>query len=126
MMLQDRGGHGYTDMGKAAADLIVKANHTEGLASVFTFYDTTSPSVFADIDRTKANMLGVPPSRIFEAMQVYLGSSFVNDFNLLGRTFHVTAQADAPFRRTNGGYRQPACPLRQRRDGSDRQRRHFP
>ena len=100
MMLQDRSSHGYAEMGKAAASLIGQANRTEGLKSVFTFYDTTSPSIFADIDRAKSNMLGVPPSRIFEAMQVYLGSSFINDFNLLGRTFHVTAQADAPFRRT--------------------------
>ncbi|PNB33039.1 hypothetical protein C1X73_38415, partial [Pseudomonas sp. FW305-130] len=50
--------------------------------------------------RTKANMLGVPPERVFEALQVYLGSVFVNDFNLLGRTYRVTAQADAPFRNT--------------------------
>ena len=46
----------------------------------------------------KADMLGVPPERVFEALQVYLGSAFVNDFNLLGRTYRVTAQADAPFR----------------------------
>ena len=45
-------------------------------------------------------MLGVPPERVFEALQVYLGSAFVNDFNLLGRTYRVTAQADAPFRAT--------------------------
>ncbi|HVJ56040.1 MAG TPA: multidrug efflux RND transporter permease subunit [Aliidongia sp.] len=100
MMLQDRSGHGYQDMGKAASDLIAKTNETQGLSSVFTFYNTASPSIFADIDRAKANVLGVPPSRVFEAMQVYLGSLFVNDFNLLGRTFRVTAQADAPFRRT--------------------------
>ncbi|HEX8415286.1 MAG TPA: efflux RND transporter permease subunit, partial [Sphingomicrobium sp.] len=48
----------------------------------------------------KADMLGVPPSRVFEALQVYLGSAFINDFNLLGRTYQVTAQADAPFRAT--------------------------
>ena len=54
--------------------------------------------VFADIDRTKAEMLGVPPERVFEALEIYLGSSFVNDFNFLGRTYRVTAQADGPFR----------------------------
>ena len=100
MMLQDRSGHGYTEMGEVAQKLIAEANKTKGLSSVFTFYNTGSPSVYADIDRQKADLLGVPPSRIFEAMQVYLGSAFVNDFNLLGRTFHVTAQADAPYRRS--------------------------
>ena len=55
-------------------------------------------------------MLGVPPERVFEALQVYLGSAFVNDFNLLGRTYRVTAQADAPFRDTTGRHRQPARP----------------
>jgi multidrug efflux pump subunit AcrB len=54
--------------------------------------------VRADIDRDKAQILGVSPSAIFETLQVYLGSAFINDFNLLGRTYHVTAQADAPFR----------------------------
>jgi hydrophobe/amphiphile efflux-1 (HAE1) family protein len=100
MMLQDRSGHGYQDMGRVADDLIGKANKTEGLAQIFTFYNTSSPSIFTDIDRQKADLLGVPPQRVFEALQVYLGSAFVNDFNLLGRTFHVTAQADAPYRRT--------------------------
>jgi hydrophobe/amphiphile efflux-1 (HAE1) family protein len=100
MMVEDRSGHGYADMGKVASELIAKANKTKGLSSVFTFYDTASPSIYADIDRAKADMLGVPPSRVFEALQVYLGSVFVNDFNLLGRTYHVTAQADAPYRRT--------------------------
>ncbi|WP_019832826.1 efflux RND transporter permease subunit [Sphingomonas sp. PR090111-T3T-6A] len=100
IMLQDRGGHGYQDMGKVAQDFIAKANATKGLSSVFTFYDTSSPSVYADIDRTKADMLGVPPGRVFDALQTYMGSTFINDFNLLGRTYHVTAQADAPYRRT--------------------------
>jgi hydrophobe/amphiphile efflux-1 (HAE1) family protein len=100
MMLQDRSGHGYQEMGKVANDLIAKANKTEGLAQIFSFYNTSSPSIYTDIDRRKADLLGVPPSRVFEALQVYLGSAFVNDFNLLGRTFHVTAQADAPYRRT--------------------------
>jgi HAE1 family hydrophobic/amphiphilic exporter-1 len=56
--------------------------------------------VYADIDRVKAEMLGVSPDKVFEALQVYIGSAYVNDFNYLGRTYQVTAQADAPFRRT--------------------------
>ncbi len=100
MMIQDRGGHGYEALAGQAYGLIGQANQTPGLAQVYTFFNTMTPRVFADIDRRKADMLGVPPDRVFEALQVYLGSSFVNDFNLLGRTYRVTAQADAPFRAT--------------------------
>jgi hydrophobe/amphiphile efflux-1 (HAE1) family protein len=100
MMVQDRGGHGYEALGKEAYALIGKANQAEGLAGAYTFFDTATPRVFADIDRAKADLLGVPPERVFEALNVYLGSAFVNDFNLLGRTYRVTAQADAPFRAT--------------------------
>ncbi|QDZ08637.1 multidrug efflux RND transporter permease subunit [Sphingomonas panacisoli] len=100
MIVQDRGGHGYDDLAQKSFGLLGKANQTPGLAQVFTFFDTGTPRVFADIDRAKADLLGVPPERVFEAMGVYLGSAYVNDFNLLGRTYRVTAQADAPFRAT--------------------------
>ena len=71
-------------------------------------------------------MLGVPPERVFEALQVYLGSAYVNDFNLLGRTYRVTAQADAPYRDDRGRHRQAADPLQPRRDGADRLGRDLP
>ena len=100
LMVEDRDGKGYVELEKAANALIAKANQTKGLQAVYTFFETGTPRVYADIDRDKAEILGVPPARVFEALQVYLGSAFVNDFNLLGRTFRVTAQADAPFRRT--------------------------
>jgi multidrug efflux pump subunit AcrB len=100
MMVEDRGGHGYQALAGASYGLIGKANQTEGLRQVYTFFDTATPRVFADIDRPKADLLGVPPEKVFEALQVYLGSAYVNDFNLLGRTYRVTAQADAPFRAT--------------------------
>lgn len=100
MMVQDKGGHGYQALGKEAYALIAKANQAPGLAGAYTFFDTATPRVFADIDRAKSDLLGVPPERVFEALNIYLGSAFVNDFNLLGRTYRVTAQADAPFRAT--------------------------
>ncbi|MHA6720461.1 efflux RND transporter permease subunit [Sphingomonas sp. RS6] len=100
MMIEDRGEHGYAELGKTAFGLIGKANQTKGLSQVYTFFNTATPRIFADIDRRKAEMLGVPPERVFEALSVYLGSTFVNDFNMLGRTYRVTAQADAPFRAT--------------------------
>ena len=98
MMVEDRNGAGYEALGKAAGAVIAKANQAKGLAGVYTFFDTGTPRVHADIDRAKAEILGVPAQRVFETLQVYLGSAFVNDFNLLGRTYRVTAQADAPFR----------------------------
>ena len=100
MMIEDRDGRGSKALEQAAYGLLGKANQTQGLSYVYTFFNTGTPRVFADIDRQKAQMLGVPPERVFETLEVYLGSSFVNDFNLLGRTYHVTAQADEPFRRT--------------------------
>ena len=98
MIVEDRTGHGFQQLSGLSWGLIGKANQTPGLKQVYTLFDISTPRVFADIDRRKADMLGVPPERVFEALQVYLGSAFVNDFNLLGRTYRVTAQADAPYR----------------------------
>jgi hydrophobe/amphiphile efflux-1 (HAE1) family protein len=100
MVVEDHGDHSVQQLSGLSWGLIAKANQTPGLKQVYTLFDISTPRVFADIDRRKADMLGVPPSRVFEALEVYLGSAFINDFNLLGRTYHVTAQADAPFRAT--------------------------
>ena len=98
MIIQDRGDNGYQAMEQAAYQVMGAAQQEKGLANVFTLYNTATPRVWADIDRAKSDMLGVPPERVFEALQVYLGSAYVNDFNLLGRTFRVTAQAEAAAR----------------------------
>jgi hydrophobe/amphiphile efflux-1 (HAE1) family protein len=100
MIVEDREGRGYEGLAVVANKLISKAHQTAGLARVFTFFDTGTPRIFADVDREKAAMMGVPPERVFQTLQDYLGSAFINDFNFLGRTFHVTAQADAPYRNT--------------------------
>src|SRR3546814_17259 len=97
LMVEDLGDQGYDALGKQAFGVIGKANQTAGLQQIYTFFNTATPRIFADIDRRKADMLGVPPS---QALQVYLGSAYVNDFNLLGRTYRVTAQADAAHRAT--------------------------
>jgi multidrug efflux pump len=65
---------------------------------VFTTYRASTPQLYADIDREKAKMLNVPLANVFEALQVNLGSVYVNDFNLFGRTFQVRAQAGGEFR----------------------------
>ncbi|WP_077145952.1 efflux RND transporter permease subunit [Sphingopyxis sp. KK2] len=98
MIVQDRSDAGYQALEQAGGQLIGAAHQQRELANVFTLYNTATPRVYADIDRAKSDMLGVPPARVFEALQVYLGSAYVNDFNLLGRTFRVTAQADAASR----------------------------
>ena len=98
MIVEDRNGQGPQKLSGLSWGLIGKANQTPGLSQIYTLFDVSTPRVFADVDREKADMLGVPPQRVFEALQVYLGSAFINDFNLLGRTYRVTAQADAPFR----------------------------
>jgi hydrophobe/amphiphile efflux-1 (HAE1) family protein len=98
MMIEDRGGNGYKAMQEAAYGVIAKANQDKNLAGVYTFFDTGTPRVRTDIDRDKAQILGVAPSDIFDTLSVYLGSAFINDFNQLGRTYRVTAQADAPYR----------------------------
>jgi hydrophobe/amphiphile efflux-1 (HAE1) family protein len=100
LYVQDRSGRGYPALEGAAWAMAGSASATPGFAQAFTLFNTRSPQVFADIDRTKAEMLGVPIGRVFEALSIYNGSAFVNDFNILGRIYRVTAQADNPFRLT--------------------------
>jgi HAE1 family hydrophobic/amphiphilic exporter-1 len=76
------------------------ANRTPGLVGVFSFFETSTPQVYADIDRVKAEMLGVPVNSVFNTLSTYLGSTYVNDFNLFGRTYQVRVQAEGDFRRT--------------------------
>ncbi|ARJ64296.1 RND transporter [Magnetospirillum sp. ME-1] len=99
MMLQDKGGRGSKALEEAAQDMAAAAAKVPGLSGMFALFNTRTPNVYADIDRVKAQMLGVSTERISEALQVYLGSAFVNEFNYLGRTYRVTAQADYPFRK---------------------------
>jgi hydrophobe/amphiphile efflux-1 (HAE1) family protein len=96
--VEDRAGLGYDALNKIVWGLVGDANKDPSLAMVHTKFEVSAPRVYADIDRAKADMIGVPPSRVFETLGIYLGSAYVNDFNLLGRTYRVIAQADAPFR----------------------------
>ena len=98
MYVQDRSGRGPRALEQAVGTIVGPANQTPGLVQVFTLFNTTTPQIYADIDRTKAEMLGVPITRFFDTLSTYMGSTFVNDFNILGRTYRVTAQADNPFR----------------------------
>jgi len=100
MYVQDRAGRGPRALEQAVGGITGAANQTPGLVQVFTLFNTSTPQIYADIDRTKAEMLGVPITRFFDTLSTYMGSTFVNDFNILGRTYRVTAQADNPFRLT--------------------------
>src|SRR5258708_33603730 len=97
---EDRAGRGARALEQAVGAILGAANRAPGLVQVFTLFNTATPQVYADIDRTKAEMLGVPITRFFDTLSTYMGSTFVNDFNILGRTYRVTAQADNPFRLT--------------------------
>ena len=98
--VQDRSGRGLPALEGAAWAVAGSARAVPGIVQPFTLFNTKTPEIYADIDRTKAEQLGVPISKVFETLSVYMGSAFVNDFNILGRTYRVTAQADNPFRLT--------------------------
>ncbi len=100
MMVEDRTGQGSEALAAAAAKLVAAANRSPEFAGVFTLFSTRTPSVFADIDRERAEKLGLTPASVFDTLQVYLGSAYINDFNYLGRTYEVVAQADGQFRRS--------------------------
>lgn len=99
-LVQDRAGSGYQALQEATDKLIAACASDPDLANVFTTYRATTPQLFANIDRVKASMLNVPIGSIFEALQVNLGSAYVNDLNLFGRTFQVRVQSEGQFRRT--------------------------
>jgi multidrug efflux pump len=98
MMIEDRGNLGYDELNKAVQAFMAKAATDKRLAGVFSGYQINVPQLFADVDRVKAKQLGVPLSEINQALQINLGSLYVNDFNQFGRTYQVRVQADAPFR----------------------------
>jgi hydrophobe/amphiphile efflux-1 (HAE1) family protein len=98
LMVEDRGG-GPLDVLQAQADNLAEAgNRTPGLVGLFNGFRANTPQLYVDIDRTKCKSLGVPLNAVFDTLQVFLGSYYVNDFNEFGRTWQVNLQADAPFR----------------------------
>jgi hydrophobe/amphiphile efflux-1 (HAE1) family protein len=98
MRLQDTTGMPAAELARVTQEFVAEANKTPGIANAFTTFAAATPQVFVDVDRDKAQMLRVPVTNIFEAMRVFMGSAYVNDFNMFGRTYRVTAQADGDFR----------------------------
>jgi multidrug efflux pump len=98
VQIEDRAGVGFETLYEETQRLVAEARQRPELANVFTGFEINAPQVRANVDRDKAQAQGVELASLFETMQVYLGSLYVNDFNRFGRTYQVTAQADLPFR----------------------------
>jgi multidrug efflux pump len=122
LQIEDRAGLGYDALNEATKAFMAKASQAPELAGLFSSFQVNVPQLYADIDRTKARQLGVAVTDVFDTMQIYLGSLYVNDFNKFGRTYSVRVQADARFRaraddvgqlkvRSNGGEMVPLAAL---------------
>jgi multidrug efflux pump subunit AcrB len=98
MMVQDKSGAGYGALEGLTFAMMGEAQKSQDVTQVFTLFNTGSPRVAADIDRDRAQLFGVQPAQIYEALGTYLGSTYINDFNLFGRTLRVTAQAEPAAR----------------------------
>jgi hydrophobe/amphiphile efflux-1 (HAE1) family protein len=98
MLIEDRQNLGYEALEQATSAMMMKANKAEGIQGAFSTFNTKTPRLFADVDRERAEQLGVPVNNVFSTLGSYLGSNYINDFNYLGRTYRVTVQADAPYR----------------------------
>lgn len=100
LYVQDRTGLGYGELQNAVQNLSGALSQTPGLGYPFSSYQSNVPQLDARVDRVRAKAQGVALTDLFETLQVYLGSAYVNDFNRFGRTYQVIAQADSPFRLT--------------------------
>ncbi len=96
--VQDRGGAGLESLAQIGNDFVHDAMNDPVITRLNNSFDVSVPQLYVDIDRVKAQTLDVPLETVFNTLQTYLGSTYVNDFNLFGRTFRVVAQADAEFR----------------------------
>jgi multidrug efflux pump subunit AcrB len=99
LMVEDRGDHTPQELADATNALVTAANKDPSFGGVYTLYNSGAPSLYVDIDREKAEKIGLTPTDVFSTLQLYLGSAYVNDFNYLNRTYQVVVQADEPFRK---------------------------
>ncbi len=97
-ILEDRGGEDIQKFAAALGDFVGQANRRPELTRVFTQFSTRSPQIEYVLDRERAKVLGVPISSVFNSLQAFLGGAYINDFNLFGRTYRVTAQAEGSAR----------------------------
>ena len=98
LMVEDRGDLGLVELQRQTDNLVAKGNETTGLVGLFTVYKVDSPQLYVDVDRKACLQQGISLGELFDALQSYLGSRYVNDFNRFGRTWQVIVQADTKFR----------------------------
>jgi multidrug efflux pump len=100
LFLQDRGAHGYDELARVTGEVLNKARQQKELNpyATYTTFQNSVPQLYADVDRVKAKRQAVPLSKVFDTLQTYLGSTYINDFNRFGRTYRVYAQAEPQFR----------------------------
>jgi hydrophobe/amphiphile efflux-1 (HAE1) family protein len=100
LYLQDRAAHGYDELARVTNEVLNKARQQRELNpyATYTTFQNSVPQLFADVDRVKAKQQSVPLSEVFDTLQAYLGSVYINDFNRFGRTYRVYAQAEPQFR----------------------------
>ncbi|MGA7497515.1 MAG: efflux RND transporter permease subunit, partial [Isosphaeraceae bacterium] len=106
LIVEDRGNFGLGDLQRVSDQIVARGNRTPGLQGLFNSSRANTPWLYLDIDRTKCMALGVPVSEVFNTLQVYLGSYYVNNFNEFGRTWQVNIQADQVFREHGRDIRQ--------------------
>ncbi|HMB06435.1 MAG TPA: efflux RND transporter permease subunit, partial [Isosphaeraceae bacterium] len=99
LVIEDRNDLGLGELEKVTDRLVADGNDTDGLQGLFTSFRANTPWLFLDIDRSKVKRMGVSMDEVFNTLQVYLGSLYVNDFNRFGRTWQVNVQGDANFRK---------------------------
>jgi len=98
LQIQDRANVGPEELQRVANEVIAKGSQQPGLVGLFTTFRSSVPQVYVDVNRTQTKSYDVPLGSVFDTLQIYLGSLYVNDFNRFGRTYQVTAQADSQFR----------------------------
>jgi hydrophobe/amphiphile efflux-1 (HAE1) family protein len=98
LQIQDRTNAGIDALQQVNTEMIAKGNQQPGLAGLFTTFRAGVPQLFLDVDRTRVKSMDVPLKDVFDTLQIYLGSLYVNDFNAFGRIYQVVAQADSEFR----------------------------
>lgn len=106
VQIQDRSNAGLAELQHVTADMIAQGNKQAGLVGLFSTFRNEVPQLFVDVDRIRAKTMGIDLKSVFETLQIYLGSLYVNDFNIFGRSYQVVAQADAPFRMTSDAITQ--------------------
>jgi len=97
-MIEDRLDFGPRHLQAVGDQIVIQGNKRSDLVGLFNIFRANSPQLFVDVNRKECRMLGIPLNTVFDALQIYLGSLYVNDFNMLGRTWQVVVQADHRFR----------------------------